>query len=150
MTLKTHCHNLRLQYRHFFETLQYLISHLYTSQKFYTNPSDQQQHLLQQRHEDFYLNQINQEQSIHIPTKEKLKQYLNQLNGLSISGVETFKNDISNLVSELNSLESKINDAKSYSISYQLPFSILIETDSLIREEKDWFAKTSCKNIPTN
>jgi len=99
---------------------------------------------------NFYLNQINQEQSIHIPTKEKLKQYLNQLNGLSISGVETFKNDISNLVSELNSLESKINDAKSYSISYQLPFSILIETDSLIREEKDWFAKTSCKNIPTN
>ena len=99
---------------------------------------------------NFYLNQINQEQSIHIPTKEKLKQYLNQLNGLSISGVETFKNDISNLVSELNSLESRINDAKSYSISYQLPFSILIETDSLIREEKDWFAKTSCKNIPTN
>ena len=61
-----------------------------------------------------------------------------------------FKNEISNLLSELNSLESKISDAKNYNVSYQLPFSILIESDYLIKEEKNWFAKTSCKNIPTN
>lgn len=97
---------------------------------------------------NLYLNSINKEQSIFIPTKATLNQYLNQLNSLSVSGIENFKNEVGNLISELNSLESKINDAKSYSFSYPLASSILSGIDPLIQEEKAWFAKTSCKNLP--
>lgn len=89
---------------------------------------------------NFLLNQIKEKQ-------QKLGQYLNELNNSNVSDVGLLKNEVNNLISRLNPLEQKINEAKNYSISALSPSSVLSEIDTLIQEEKEWFAKTSCKNL---
>lgn len=90
---------------------------------------------------NFFLNQVKNSQ-------QKLSQYLAELNNLSVPNVGLLKNEVNNLISRLNSLEPKINEAKSYSVSVPPPSSFLSEIDPLIEEEKAWFAKTSCRNLP--
>lgn len=90
---------------------------------------------------NFYLTKIN-------TLKQQMNEFLSDLNGFSFSDIETYKNQANAINSDLNSLESKINSTKSYSISISPASSLLSEVYPLIQEEKNWFAKTSCKNLP--
>lgn len=90
---------------------------------------------------NFYLTKIN-------TLKQQMNEFLSDLNGFSFSDIEIYKNQANAINSDLNSLESKINSTKSYSISISPVSSLLSEVDPLIQEEKNWFAKTSCKNLP--
>lgn len=90
---------------------------------------------------NFYLIEINK-------LKQQMNEFLSDLNGFSFSDIETYKNQANTINSDLNSLESKISASKSYSISISPVSSLLSEVDPLIQEEKNWFAKTSCKNLP--
>jgi chromosome segregation ATPase len=80
--------------------------------------------------------------------RDLLNQYLNKLNPLSVSGVNSLKNEVENLISQLNEIEVKINSNQSYNVSISDISSILSIVDSWIQEEKEWFAKTSCQNLP--
>ncbi len=93
-----------------------------------------------------YSPDINYLQGLANNYKDKLRQLSQKLT--TLSDTKSLKNEISNLETKLNSLESKFSEAKIYTVSYPTPASKLSVVEKLMQEEKNYFAETSCGNLP--